>query len=550
MSRDHQGGFERLNPQHALQDPVAELAAERLGIPYLFPYQRIVIANIIDRAGHEEDQYDRPRVQLVILPTGAGKSLCFQLPALILSGITVVVFPLLSLIEDQRRRLQELKIPGVVLRGGQSTSERRQALEACGNGTARVVLTNPETVLSDTILQELAAAQVAHLVIDEAHCVSEWGETFRPRYLELHALCGRLPNAAVTAFTATASPVIREGIVRHLFSGTEPQLVQGVPDRPNIHYRVLPTLSSQYSLRRLLAKNSATAVERPALVFCPTRRRSEETARMLRDALGETEIFFYHAGLTREEKIDREQWFFSSDDGILAATTAYGMGVDKKNIRSVIHLEPSPSVESYLQESGRAGRDGKPSAAVLIAPLGGAADPRRNQDRSKLERARADIMTGYLSVHNCRRSYLLAALGAEADHCSGCDRCEQAAQQVKTAVADEPDALRAVLAFFADHGAALTKKAAIAALCGLRDLTAQQHHADELKGYGLLSRWQEHEVSEALRCVQRGALLKTSRRGLFKGRLRLTVGGKRRLLEIRRRTRACTMRNRKIGLRD
>ena len=570
------GTLERQDPAHTIPDPVGAIAAERLGIPYLFPYQRIVVANILDRAARgrpteptiESDhdgaygydtadrgldasplrngnEHDPPRTQLVLLPTGAGKSLCFQLPALLLPGITVVVFPLLSLIEDQRRRLEELGIPGVVLRGGQTRADRERALQACRDGSARVVLSNPETILTEPILRELERLEVSHLVIDEAHCVSEWGETFRPRYLDLHLLCSRIPGAAITAFTATASPIIRAGIVRHLFSGDEPQLVQGVPDRPNIHYRVLPTLSTRRGLVELLRPAGAESLERPALVFCPTRRLSEETARYLRAALNEREVYFYHAGLAREEKIDREKWFFSSSDGILCATTAYGMGVDKANIRSVVHLEPSPSVESYLQESGRAGRDGKPSTAVLLSPPGGSAR-RGSCDRSALEQERAQVMAGYLTTASCRRSYLLAALGAEVEYCNGCDRCDEATtdtscsaaphpkrEEVRLVTADLPSELVTLLSFFAVHRASLNRKAALATLCGANDLTARKNHAAERTGFGLLGHWDEIEVAEALRALERSGMVHTSRRGLYRGRLRLTRFGKRTLHTLR-----------------
>jgi ATP-dependent DNA helicase RecQ len=398
-------------------DPVAAFARERLGIGYLYPYQRLVVANVLDAAAEGAE----PLRQAVLLPTGFGKSLCFQLPALLLPGPTVVAYPLLALMEDQRRRLESLGVGCAVIKGGQSPEERGAAERSVERGEAKIVITNPECLSAPRVLDFLAAARISHLAIDEAHCVSEWGESFRPAYLELGKAAERLAPPALSAFTATASPLVLEAVGRILFGGSPYRVLRGDPDRPNISFSVALTLSRERSLERL-----ARAAERPAIVFCSSRDGSRMTARLLRERLGESEIRFYHAGLERGEKKAVEEWFFGSGTGILASTCAYGMGVDKKNIRTVIHLDAPPSVEAYLQEAGRGGRDGLQSRAVLIHVPGDRRALEREPD--ELRRARAGALLDYAeSESGCRRGILLDLLGAEREGrapCSGCDRCE------------------------------------------------------------------------------------------------------------------------------
>jgi ATP-dependent DNA helicase RecQ len=326
-------------PVDSGEDPIAAFARERLGIGYLYPYQRLVVANVLDAATEGAE----PLRQAVLLPTGFGKSLCFQLPALLLPGPTVVVYPLLALMEDQRRRLEALGVRCATLRGGQSPEERRAAEDSVERGEAKIVITNPECLASARVLDFLAAARPSHLAIDEAHCVFEWGESFRPSYLELGAIAERLAPQALSAFTATASPFVLEAVARILFRGEAYRTLEGDPDRPNISFAVASTLSRERTLERL-----ARSSERPAIVFCSSRDGSRMAARLLRERLGETEIRFYHAALERPEKKAVEEWFLESRTGILAATCAYGMGVDKKDIRSVIHLDAPPSVCVFI----------------------------------------------------------------------------------------------------------------------------------------------------------------------------------------------------------
>ncbi len=387
-------------------DSAADLARSAFGLAYLYPYQRLVIANTI-----EPDEENRN--QIVVLPTGSGKSLCFTLPALLIDGLTIVVYPLLALMDDQLRRMEEAGVAARILRGGQSRGERSAIFADVRAGRVRCVLANPEVLAVTSVRSELSAVSVGHLVIDEAHCVSEWGETFRPAYLTLSETVTALAPRVVTAFTATASPVVLESVARALFGAGRPRLVQGDPDRPNIAYSVVHAPSKEAALARL-----AEDVERPALVFCRSRKRTEAVARDLAGVVGFDRCSAYHAGLTSRERAAIERWFFASDDGVLAATCAYGMGVDKRDIRTVIHYELPSNVEAFLQESGRAGRDGGRAWSVV---LWNESDPVREREPGRA--GREEIMRGYLHTGGCRRTYLMEALGAESSACFGCDRC-------------------------------------------------------------------------------------------------------------------------------
>lgn len=395
-------------------DPILELAKTALGVDYLYPYQRLVVTNILDPS-------DENRAQIVVLPTGSGKSLCFTLPIMMLERLTVVVYPLLALIDDQLRRMHAGGVPATILKGGQSRDERRRALDGVATGGVRCVLTNPETLALPEVSETLAEAGVAHLVVDEAHCVSEWGETFRPAYLRLADSIEALAPAVVTAFTATASPVVLDAVASILFGGTRPHLVQGDPDRPNIAYSVVRACSKEVALARLIG----AGVERPAIVFCRSRKRTEAVARDLASTVGYERCGAYHAGLSKEERNEIERWFFASEDGVLAATCAYGMGVDKSNVRTVIHYDLPANVESFLQESGRAGRDRRPAQSVV---LWNETDSLPSLD--PVRTARAATMRGYLTTTACRRTYLMEALGGTCEACFGCDRCHPEAEPI------------------------------------------------------------------------------------------------------------------------
>lgn len=398
-------------------DPAAQAALENFGIKYLFPWQRLVVGNIMDsyfsakKRGDEEGLLDCDGKQIVLLPTGAGKSLCFQIPAILMKGPTLVIYPLLALMGDQYRRMSEGGIKAAIFRGGQTAEERDENFRLLDGG-AKIIIANPEILSDEKLTGRLKEYGISHIAIDEAHCVSEWGDTFRPAYLELGKILRTLDVPVVTAFTATASPEVLARISDVLFNG-DAHIVRSESDRPNIHYYV-KKVASKKAAALVLAKTEA----RPMIIFCGTRSRTEDMAQELNTAFGAETAKFYHAGMERGEKTKIEEWFFRRKDAVLCATCAYGMGVDKKDIHTVVHLDPPQTAEAYIQEAGRGGRDGSVANAILLWNF---EDSLRFAEFPSGSRKAA--LREFAGTKSCRRQVLLDALGAEQAVCSGCDIC-------------------------------------------------------------------------------------------------------------------------------
>jgi len=282
-------------------DILNDTAMKYFGIKYIFPYQRLAAASILEAAGAEgfarqaalnpvtgeTEVYDTNPHRIVILPTGSGKSLCFMLPVPLIGGITLVVFPLLSLIADQARRLIQSGFNPVVLRGGQSREERDIIWNSLREGRSRIILSNPETVVRNEIIKNLKELDIKHLVVDEMHIVSEWGDTFRTAYLEINRVYRETDIKVVTAFTATASEKILSRVKKILFPDSSPVIISSNPDRPNIHYSVIRSVSKKHDLSVISAK-----ARKPMIVFCRSRTGTEITARFLRTKLNNSRIRF------------------------------------------------------------------------------------------------------------------------------------------------------------------------------------------------------------------------------------------------------------------
>ncbi len=451
------------------KDHLNQVAKEHFGIDYIFPYQRLAISNILEGTD-----------QIVILPTGAGKSLCFMLPALLDAGITIIIFPLLSLMSDQQRRLESAGIQSLILRGGMSQEERDKAFQRIQKGEVKIVIANPEILLAPGILDQVRQGNIFHVVIDEAHTVSQWGDSFRTSYQRLGQIVSALNPRVVTAFTATASDRILNRFKEIIFQDKEPNIIRADPDRPNISYSALPYISKGKSLRSAVLRS-----EKPLIVFCSSRDGTEITARYLRRCLKGQEIYFYHAGLSREEKKKTEDAFFISQDGVLVATCAYGMGVDKSNIRTVIHADLPSSAEAYLQESGRGGRDRKQAYAVAMVPY-------IPEEVTELY----TIFTG----SECRRRALLRILEHDNQLCSGCDVCNQTYQK--------PEGLEQILSLVQKYNRRLSMQKAVSILKGKLSPDAIASGLYRFQGWGKLSGWEEKEIEEALDMLTRGNYIK------------------------------------------
>src|SRR4051794_10829241 len=306
------------------------------------------------------------RDALVVMPTGGGKSLCYQLPALAGEDLTVVVSPLIALMRGQCARLTDLGHPAVMLASGGGPEDNREALEAIGDGRAKICFAAPERFASAPFRAALRRRAIALFVVDEAHCVSEWGHDFRPDYLRLAGVIAELGHPSTMACTATATPKVADEIAERL-ALRRPERVRSGFDRPNLSFDVLPFdgEGSVARKRATLAAGVAMPENRPAVVYCGTRKSTEETAALL-GAEG-LDVVAYHAGMPADTRSRRQDAFMRGEVDVVVATNAFGMGVDKADVRSVWHWALPSSLEAYYQEAGRAGRDGLPAKAVLLA---------------------------------------------------------------------------------------------------------------------------------------------------------------------------------------
>jgi ATP-dependent DNA helicase RecQ len=339
---------EQVAPQH-----LRDVARDRFGYPELRPGQLEAMNAVL--AGQDA---------LVVLPTGAGKSAVYQVPALLLPGPTVVISPLLALQQDQIAGLAgrgDDDLNAVRLSSAETTDQQAQALRDLAEGRARYLFITPEQLADPDRVRQVAALRPALVAVDEAHCVSAWGHDFRPDYLQLGRAVTELGRPPVVALTATASPPVREDIVSHL-GLTDPHVIVAGLDRPNVFLEAVQCVDDEQRWQRLLLRLRDSAP--PGIVYAPTRRATEELAQRLVDE--GYSACAYHGGMSTAERERRHEAFLADEVAVIVATTAFGMGIDKPNIRWVNHMALPDSPDSYLQEVGRAGRDGEPAQALLL----------------------------------------------------------------------------------------------------------------------------------------------------------------------------------------
>jgi ATP-dependent DNA helicase RecQ len=384
---------------------------------------------------------------LGIMPTGAGKSICYQVPAMILEGMTIVISPLISLMKDQVQSLQQVGIPAAFINSSLSYYEYQDTLAWAQNGAYKILYVAPERLSAQDFLELSSQCKISMVTIDEAHCVSQWGQDFRPSYLKIAdyiAGFGEKNRPIVSAFTATATTHVREDIVKHLQLADPFTLVTGF-DRTNLYYEVRRDCPKLPELKKILA----TRQDKSGIVYCSTRKQVEEVCDALcQDGYAATR---YHAGLEERERHINQDDFLYDRKTVMIATNAFGMGIDKSNVSYVIHYNMPKSLEHYYQEAGRAGRDGSDAECILLY---NGQDVRMNQFlieksqeandevspqlRAKLIEKDKELlsrMTIYASTHDCLRNYILKYFGEHSDvYCGNCYNCNTEFENVDVTV--------------------------------------------------------------------------------------------------------------------
>lgn len=376
--------------------------------------QAEIIDSLID--GHDS---------LVLMPTGGGKSLCYQIPALVREGTGIVVSPLIALMRDQVEALKACGVQAEVLNSSLSQAQQQTVERDLAEGRLDLLYIAPERIMQSRTLALLQRCALSLFAIDEAHCVSQWGHDFRPEYLKLGELAERFPDVPRIALTATADTRTRDEISRALFNQTQKLFVASF-DRPNIHYRVAARNNAR---RQLLDFIQSVHPNDSGIVYCLSRKRVEQVSQWLVDA--GFNALPYHAGLSAEQRQQHQDRFIREEGLIIVATIAFGMGIDKPDVRFVAHLDLPRSIESYYQETGRAGRDGQAANAWMIYGLEDVyrlrqllADSDRSEALQQQDRQRLEALLGYCEQVECRRPALLGYFGESYEgNCGHCDNC-------------------------------------------------------------------------------------------------------------------------------
>ncbi len=376
------------------------------------------------------------RDSLLVLPTGGGKSLTYQLPAMVRSSLDVVISPLVALMKDQVDALTTSGIPAVAYQGGLTATERRRIREELADGRYRLLFLSPEMLLGSSMPGFLRTLGVRTVAIDEAHCISQWGHDFRPEYRQLSGLRDLLPGTALHACTATATPRVREDIL-HQLQLRDPQVLVGSFDRPNLTYRIRAREQRKQQILEEVRRHPGGAV----IIYALSRRDTEQIAEGLREQ--GVSAAFYHAGLSREDRDEVQEAFTREHIDVVVATVAFGMGIDRSNVRAVVHAAMPRSIEHYQQETGRAGRDGDPAECVLLhsyadverwralsersfnEAMGSSEDPAALEQAYRSQLRLLEDMNALATGATCRHRALVEYFGQAYPHerCGACDVC-------------------------------------------------------------------------------------------------------------------------------
>ena len=453
---------------------------------------------------------------LGVMPTGGGKSLCYELPALLLPGLTLVISPLISLMKDQVMALQNAGIPAGCIHSAMSVEELREAYRDTRFGAYKILYIAPERLLTDGFCALAQELEISLLAVDEAHCISQWGQDFRPSYLKILDFLQKLPRRpALAAFTATATAQVRSDIVRILQLQDPVTVVTGF-DRPNLRFEVLRPQDKRRALLELLEERR----DKSGIVYCATRKGVEQICELLQSSGFAASR--YHAGLSPDERRQNQEDFICDRCTVMVATNAFGMGIDKSNVSYVIHCNMPKSVEAYYQEAGRAGRDGAPADCILLFSPGDITtakylilnqtenDELTDEERQAVQAQdliRLEQMTGYCKTTGCLRGYLLDYFGQpHAPRCENCGNC-QAEYDLQDLTREAQMILSCVVRVRTRLGYCPALLGQV--LRGSRAARVRELGLEDLPTYGLMRDLPAGRIRELLELLEAGGYLQT-----------------------------------------
>ena len=460
-----------------------------------------------------------------VMPTGAGKSMCYQIPALLLPGVTLVISPLISLMKDQVMNLCQMGVPAAYLNSSLTFPQYCEALRRACRGAYKIIYVAPERLTTEGFLNFAQTASISMVAVDEAHCVSQWGQDFRPSYLQIADFVDRLPRRpVVAAFTATATKSVRTDILQLLRLHQPETIVTGF-DRENLYFAVEHPPRKRDRLLELLRQREGKS----GIIYCSTRKYVEQVCQALCDA--GFPATRYHAGLDEAERRTNQEDFSYDRKPIMVATNAFGMGIDKSNVSYVIHYNMPKNLESYYQEAGRAGRDGQPADCILLFSGGDvhtaeflienasdnqALTPEAQAQIRKQDYQRLQDMIGYCRGNSCLRAHILRYFGETcADTCGNCSNCKGAFQEVD--VTDQAELiLKAVQAVEHRYNTGFHQNVYAKLLFGLKDKVVSAWHMEELPQFGSLRRLGEAALKDLLEQMKLQGLLTEVRDGKYK----------------------------------
>ena len=461
------------------QEAIADIAERIWGFRTFRQLQEQAVLAVLDK-----------RDSLVVLPTGGGKSLCYQLPPMVSGQLTLVISPLIALMQDQIAGLTLNGYPAAALNSNCTDEEVAYTYEQLDTGELRLLLVSPERAVNSSFMSRLPSMGIGAIAIDEAHCISHWGHDFRPEYRRMSELRDRLPDVSVHAYTATATPRVREDIAYQL-GLRNPEILIGTFDRPNLTYRVLPRVRAADQIAQILARHKDEA----AIVYCMSRRETEQVAESLMNR--GFNVAAYHAGMDANKRKRTQERFLTERLDVVVATVAFGMGIDRSDVRCVIHASLPKSVEAYQQETGRAGRDGLEAECVLLYSSGDARKWEQLLQRSAHE-ACVEVdpkqiellqhMRGFAASMRCRHKTLSEHFGQTYEHesCDACDICLGEVEHVPDAEIVAQKILSCIARAAGQNGSAYGAAHIADVLRGSRAQKILDRNHDTLSTYGLL----------------------------------------------------------------